>query len=110
MIDTTFDFRFDTPGYGRPGVDPDRSSPALRRSHQLLWSKPLPSGAPFELDIATPPYLHHLSHLGEFWLTSDSMIPSWSKWKKPPTIVHIIDQIPEVEREEFRRFGYTIGG
>ena len=103
MIEPTFDFRSDTP----LGRDPDASSPTLRRYHQFLWSKPLPSGAPFELDIATPPYLHHLSQLGEFWLTSDSMIPTWSRWTK---MAHIIDQIPEVEREEFRRIGYTIGG
>jgi hypothetical protein len=108
VIDVAFDFRSDTPGYGRPGVDPDSSSPTLRRYHQLLWSKPLPSGAPFELDVTTPhAYLHHVSELGEFWLSSDSMIPTWSSWTK---MAHIIDQIPEVEREEFRRIGYTIGG
>ena len=49
-IDITFDFRSDTP----PGKDPDARSPTLRRYHQLLWSKPLPSGAPFELDVTTP--------------------------------------------------------
>src|SRR5690242_3283768 len=74
LIDVNFDFRSDTP----PGLDPDAYSPTLRAYHQLLWSKPLPSGVPFELDIATPPYLHHLSALGEFWLTSDAAIPSWS--------------------------------
>jgi Family of unknown function (DUF6994) len=107
VIDITFDFRSDTPGYGRPRADPDASSPTLRRYHQLIWSKPLPSGAPFELDIATPPYLHYLSELGEFWLTSDTVIPTWSKWRK---MAHIIDQIPEVEREAFTRLTYTIGG
>ena len=35
------------------------------------------------------------------------MIPSFSKWLR---MAHIIDQIPEVEREEFIRIGYTIGG
>ncbi|HMB18970.1 MAG TPA: hypothetical protein VKO41_06600 [Gaiellaceae bacterium] len=102
MIDITFDFRSDTP----PGADPDSSSPTLRRYHQLLWSKPLPNGAPFELDIATPPYLHHRSELGEFWLTSDAVIPSWSRWRK---MAHIIDLISEVEREAFVHTGYTIG-
>jgi hypothetical protein len=67
MIDITFDFRSDTP----PGKDPDTFSPTLRRYHQLLWSKPLPGGAPFELDVTGPPYyLHHSSELGEFWLSS----------------------------------------
>jgi hypothetical protein len=63
--------------------------------------------ARFDLDVTTPRYLHHLSELGEFWLTSDTVIPSWSRWGK---MRHIIDQIPEVEREEFNRIGYTIGG
>jgi hypothetical protein len=103
MIDTTFDFRSDTP----PGLDPDTYSPTLKRYHQLLWSKPLPNGVPFVLDITTPLYLHHLSELGEFWLSSDTVIPSFSRWSR---MAHIIDRIPEVEREEFNRIGYTIGG
>lgn len=108
MIDVSFDFRSDTPGYGGPGVDPDSSSPTLRRYHQLLWSKPLPSGAPFVLDVTTPrAYLHHRSELGEFWLSSDAVIPFWSRWGK---MSHVIDQIPQVEREECNRIGYTIGG
>lgn len=41
-VDTTFDFRSDS-----PKGDPDKYSPTLHRYHQLLWSKPLPSGAPF---------------------------------------------------------------
>jgi len=103
LIDITFDFRSDTP----PGLDPDSFSPTLRRYHQLLWSKPLPNGVPFELDLAVPPYLHHLSELGEFWLTSDSLIPTWSRWIR---MEHIIRQIPEAEREAFVQIGYTIGG
>ena len=103
LIDIAFDFRSDTP----PGADPDSSSPTLRRYHQALWSKPLPSGAPFELDIATPPYLHHRSQLGEFWLTSDAVIPFWTRWAR---MAHIIDRVSEVEREAFNRLGYTIGG
>ena len=103
VIDITFDFRSDTP----PGLDPDSHSPRLRRYHQLLWSKPLPSGATFELDVATPPYLHHCSELGEFWLTSDTVIPFWTRWIR---MAHIIDQIPEAEREAFNRLGEVIGG
>jgi hypothetical protein len=62
----------------------------------------LPNGEPFELDAAIPPYLHHVSPLGEFWLTSDSLIPSWSRWMR---MTHIIGQIPAGEREEFIRIG-----
>ena len=104
VIDTTFDFRSDTP----PGEDPDACSPTLRRYHQLLWSKPLPSGVPFELDVTTRfAYLHHRSELGEFFLTSDAVIPTFTRWR---TLKHITEQIPEVENEDFRTLGYTIGG
>lgn len=103
-IDITFDFRSDTP----PGKDPDTYSPTLRRYHQLLWSKPLPSGAPFELDVTTSgTYLHHHSELGEFGLSSDAVIHTFSGW---PRLRHIIDQIPEEETEAFNRAAYTIGG
>src|SRR5262249_25142110 len=85
--------------------DPDASSPTLRRYHRLLWSKPLPSGAPFLLDATTPgAYLHHLSPLGEFRLSSDSVVPTLRK-----KLARLIE-IPEEELEEFHRIGYTIGG
>jgi hypothetical protein len=59
------------------------------------------------LDVTTPGvYLHHHSDLGEFWLTSDAVIPSWWRAVK---MAHVIEQIPEVEREEFNRITYTIG-
>jgi hypothetical protein len=104
-IDITFDFRSDTPRSGLVGADPDASSPTLRRYHQLLWSKPLPSGAPFLLDATTPgAYLHHLSALGEFRLSSDAVIPTL-RTKLAGRI-----EIPEDELEEFSRIGYTIGG
>ena len=101
MIDITFDFRTDTP----PGKDPDTYSPTLRNYHQLLWSKRLPSGRPFHLDVTTPhAYLHHNSDLGEFWLSSDAVVPSF-RW-----LTHIIDHIPAGEHEAFMHIGYTIGG
>ena len=75
-IDTSFDFRTDA-----SGRDPDAYSATLRRYHQLLWSKPLPGGAMFDLDITTPgAYLHPRSDLGEFFLASDSVIPSFTRW------------------------------
>jgi len=102
-IDTTFDFRSDTPH----GKDPDALSPTLRRYHRLLWSKPLPSGVVFELVDTTPGvYLHHRSQLGEFWLASDAVIPTF---RKEARISHVLEQIPE-ELGTFIRIGYTIGG
>jgi hypothetical protein len=49
-------------------------------------------------------YLHHLSLLGEFWLASDAVIPSF-RW-----LARIIEQIPPDEHEAFMYLGYTIGG
>lgn len=105
-IDTTFDFQSDTP----PGRDPDSDSPTLRRYHKFLWSKRLPSGAFFNL-VDTEPrgYLYHSSELGKFWLSSDSLIPSYSRVKNKQ-IASIVDQVDPAKVESFRNIGYTIGG
>jgi len=104
IIDVNFDFRSDTP----IKKDPDTSSPSLRRYHKILWSKPLPNGDFFELDDTTPgAYLHHQSALGEFFLASDAVIPTF---RKEPRLFHILNAIPVDEREDFMRIGYTIGG
>ena len=102
-IDTSFDFRTDA-----NGGDPDKYSPTLRRYHQRLWSKPLPGGGVFGLDRNTPGrYLYHKSDLGDFVLTSDSVLPTYRRHKR---YAHIISQIPEPELEWFDRVTYTIGG
>lgn len=68
----------------------------------------MPSGVVFELDDTTPRvYLHHRSTLGEFFLSSDSVIPTFSRAHR---ILHIIDQIPVEDRDAFRSKSYTIGG
>jgi hypothetical protein len=75
-IDITFDFRSDTP----PGKDPDSHSPTLRRYHKRLWSKPLPNGLQFDLLDTTPHvYLHYPSMIGEFWLSSDAVVPTFTR-------------------------------
>ena len=103
QIDTTFDFRTDA-----FGKDPDTYSATLRNYHRHLWSKPLPNGRHFTLDVTTPgAYLHHQSSLGEFSLSSDSMIPSFTTWK---SMQQIIGAFPQEEIEAFRTIGYSIGG
>src|SRR4051812_5879206 len=110
VIDITFDFRCDTPDW--PERDPDTDSPTLLRYHQLLWSKPLPSGASFELDVTTPGVYLHLSSelvdpgsaLGRNGLSSDAVIPSFSRTL--PKLAHIFEQIPQPETDEFDRIGY----
>lgn len=103
QIDTSFDFRTDA-----TGRDPDAYSPTLRQYHRLLWSKPLPSGRPFHLnDNVLGAYLHHRSELGEFFLSSDSVIPTFTRWE---SLRHIVALFSEEENEAFRCIGYTIGG
>ena len=101
-IDLTFDFRSDS-----RGKDPDTYSPTLRRYHKLLWGKPLPGGGSFTLDASGRNYLYHQSDLGEFWLSSDAVIPSFSR---NPRMSHIISQIPQGDVDSFNSLGYTIGG
>ncbi len=103
IIDTSFDFRSDA-----GGRDPDLFSPTLRRYHQLLWSRPLPGGAVFQLDTATPStYLHHSSGIGKFWLSSDSVIPTFDGWR---AMEPIISELQPGEVDTFKMAGYTMGG
>ena len=104
FIDITFDFRSDTP----PGKDPDALSPTLRSYHKFLWTKPLPNGVLFELDdTKSNVYLYHQSEIGEFFLSSDSAIHTFSRWA---SMAHIINQLEQGEAEEFRRVSYSMGG
>jgi hypothetical protein len=97
-IDTSFNFRSDTP----PEKDPDTWSPTLAEYHRLLWSKPLPDGRLFTIDYKKAPfYFHHCSDLGEFWLSSDTVVPSFRK--------KTIDGVAKDEMN-FGGLGYTIGG
>ena len=101
FIDTSFDFRADL-----HGKDPDAHSPTLRRYHRFLWSKPLPSGRPFDLSDTDPHvYLYHHSELGRFFLSSDSVIPTYTRRLK-----HITALFPEEENKAFESISYTIGG
>ena len=103
-IDVTFDFRSDTP----TGKDPDTYSPTLRRYHQLLWSKPLPDGTPFDLTTEHHGrYLHHSSPLGDYALGSDSVIPSYRRWER---MAPIIAAVPSAQLDQFQALGYSIGG
>jgi hypothetical protein len=101
-IDIAFDFRTDA-----HGKDPDSHSRTLRRYHRLLWSKPLPSGASFDLSDTTPGvYLHHCSSLGEFFLSSDAVMQTFTRWS---ALKPITGQFPQQEIDEFRTIAYTIG-
>lgn len=98
MIDTTFDFRSETP----PGKDADSHSPTLRRYHQLLWSKPLPSGQVFTLTPDPRAYLVHRSSLGTFALSSDAITTNLLGRAS-----RVIRKIPDRRRPRY--LGYTMG-
>jgi len=102
-IDPTFHFPDDA-----AGGDPDSTSPTLKRYHKLLWSKPLPDGRSFVLDDTTPgAYLHHRSdEVGEFFLSSDSIIHTFSRWKRMQAIIR---QFPPAQIDGFFRLAYSIG-
>ena len=100
LIDTSFDVRTDA-----RGGDPDRYSTTLRRYHQQLWSKPLPSGAMFDLDAR----LHHTSDLGEFWLSSDTIVHTYTRWVRPISLVDVLAAIPSEEQIAFYDLACTVG-
>lgn len=100
-IDIAYDFRADTPA----GRDPDTYSPTLRRYHRLLWSKPLPSGAGFDLEQQGY-CLYHGSALGEFWLSSDSVMQTFIRW---PEMKPLLEQDPPQVHQAFFTIAYTIG-
>lgn len=98
MIDITYDFRTDS-----HGKDPDTHSATLRKYHQILWSKELPNGRELVLDDN----LRNVSNVGNFEFSSDSIIHTFSKWKR---MSKIISEIPSKSIEDFVGLAYTIGG
>lgn len=104
QIDVDFNFFNDTP----PGKDPDAFSPTLRRYHQMLWSKPLPSGEDFVLErpaASLSPYLILNSGGKRIVLGSDTIATRHAK-----KLRHLYEQIPEDENEAFLARSYTICG
>lgn len=101
-IDVTYNFQAETEPY-----DADRYSSTLQEYHRILWSKLLPNGRMFKLEKISKNRLYHKSELGEFYLSSDRAIPSFSKWKK---MEHIIKEIPRDRLDNFLNLSNTIGG
>jgi hypothetical protein len=102
-IDIDFNFKSDTP----LGKDPDSFSPTLRKYHKFLWSKPLPDGTIFSLVETPSHYLHHKSGIGEFFLSSDSVIPTFTRYQR---LSSIIGRISQDDLATFYNISYTIGG
>ena len=101
-IDIQFNVYSDTP----KNKDPDTNSPTLRKYHQILWSKVLPTGNLFEIDLSIPKYLHHESNLGAFTLSSDSICHTYSNLKN---MKKIISKLSKEEVTTFYSLASTIG-
>ena len=101
-INVKFNVYSDTP----KNKDPDTNSPTLRKYHQILWSKELPSKDSFELDLSIPKYLHHESDLGNFILSSDSICHTYSNLKN---MKEIISGLSKEELTTFYSLASTIG-
>lgn len=102
-IDVTNDFQDDS---GRR--DPDLYSPLLQSYHQRLWSKPLPSGAMFDLapdKVGSMYVLRHQSELGQFVLSSDTLANSN---RRPLRTFY--EQMGPVLNVAWHREGGSIGG
>lgn len=102
-IDVDYFFFDDTPA----GKDPDSHSPTLRRYHQLLWSKPLPDGRPFELHAgrALSPYLVYEADGTRIVLGSDTIATRHRR-----KLNHLFKQLPDEVNDAFLRRAYTICG
>lgn len=102
MINTKFDFQAEA-----GGRDSDKYSPTLQEYHRLLWSKPLPGGEMFSLTKISGNRLYHKSELGEFFLSSDRAVPTFSGWKR---LEHVVSQVSNEQLQKFEHLADTIGG
>ena len=101
-LDIDFDFR--TEAHGK---DVDFASPTLKKYHQFLWSKPLPNGDVFALNVVNDSsYLHYKSRKETFHLTSDSISNSYRSSKRMSKVIQELDS----EAKRFQNVGNTIGG
>jgi hypothetical protein len=89
-------------------LDADKYSKTLQEYHRILWSKPLPNGKMFRLKKDKPTcILFHKSELGEFSLSSDRAVATFSTWKR---LEHIISKLPKDKFTSFINLTDTIGG
>ncbi len=100
-IDTSFDFRTDS-----NGKDPDSHSPTLRKYHQLLWSKELPSGEHLDIEDINSDLVYRFN-MQTLKFSSDSISNSYIGTKRS---AHLVNQVSQDEFEDFRDKGSTIGG
>lgn len=95
------------------GGDPDRSSQRLYEWHQRLWGRHVDGLTPFTLELVLKvPYGIHLTTASEeqFWLSSDSMINTWSTPRWTRRFSPDVAAEAAANRDGFHRYASTIGG
>lgn len=100
-IDIYFDAQTDS-----GGKDPDSASKTLKSYHQLLWSKPLPNGKNFQLDM----YRGFLKW-NDMYFGCDSITASFLHYRFPLK-KYVEDYIPNFTefKKDYLHKTYTIGG
>jgi len=102
IIDIDFDFRYDS-----KSGDPDKDSQKLYEAHKLLWSKELPNGKTFSIQIKGVSYGRLLIKNNICMnLSSDRMCPHFDGKYRNKFDGWLSDQ----EREELKYKVRTIGG
>ena len=120
MIDVSFDFTTESPGYwegywernlglGYGGSDPDKASSTLHEYHRLLWSRMLPNGEEMELKKGAGPY--YLTWK-DFRFGSDAIIVSFRYQKYRYMMEQVAQRVGDFQGyfEGLIRKAYTIGG
>lgn len=118
IIDVSFDFSSDTPGYwdhfwenngghGSGGKnDPDALSPTLRAYHQIIWSRELPCGEFMQLEQPKDGYLRWKN----MYFGSDSITTAFRYGTFP--LIDELESLPgyREKMEAYIHKTYTIGG
>ncbi len=117
MIDVSFDFTSDAPGYwdgfwdtkyGRGKCDPDRDSPKELEFSKVVWSRTVPSGRFLDLQISGKRYAW-----GGHRLSNDSITASFRHSGGKPVIDAVMKEMGDEFRpymEDYIRNSWTIGG
>ncbi len=120
MIDVSFDFTTDSPGYwddfwnrndglGAGGSDPDIASPTLQEYHRILWSRELPNGQTMVLKKGIGS--NYLTWNG-FRFGSDSITATFRYKRYRCMLEKIASIVPAYHKyvEDYLHRFYTIGG
>jgi hypothetical protein len=101
-VDIAYDFSEDY----KKNIDPDKDNKILRNWHKILWEKCLPDKNIIFTLVEKDNGLYHNSDLGEYYLTSDSIINTYSRHT---SIADIINQVPQEEKDDFFHIACRMG-